>query len=304
MIILKFIKIIFERYKAHDDERNQRSQQQVINRNRSWEVNTLKYREARNNGRHLSYAFYLTLGFFITITGGYFWFIVNLGSIKLLLFPILTNSDITKYFGATIGIILLLMLINLAKVSRISADNQELIDNYEGAYPSQINYRGSGFLGVGDFIHYLILTAITCFFIIYPFHLGRLFETWFLCIFFVLFILIYYGLARGDFIIGKKNAIRSKLLQAFIYSLIFLSIFIYISMILLGIKSINNIYGLAPITIGIIILGLPRGRERYVTENELEQNRRIIYELIYIYLGRFLVVAGILYLVILKIFQL
>jgi len=120
-----------------------------------WEVDREKYSAARSELRNLSYAFFVILGFFSAITG---WFIALKPSI-----------DVNRPFlGFVIGIVFLLLLMVLAKQSRIAADNLAFVKKIERAYKTKSKFKPTGIEGAANFISYVILSGGTSYFLLYP----------------------------------------------------------------------------------------------------------------------------------------
>jgi|GEM_PF-2890088 len=171
-------------------------------------IDVMKYKEANEARRHLSWAFYITLGFFMTISGWYF------ASIKSLPF---------ESFEGIIGVLFLLLLLAQAKISRIYSDNYRMKQGFDTKYEQKTTFDDyeTGVQGVGDFIHYFILCSMTASFLIAPLNIS-LYCKIICCFAIILFLLIsvYYILAGGHFICGKDKAVKSKWWQRIAYFLI------------------------------------------------------------------------------------
>lgn len=169
---------------------------EIKDRNKSFEVDKLYYEESTLRGIHLSYAFYVTLGLFIAIIGGFLSFKGELGG-----------------YANFIGLIFLLLLLPLAKISRLQADNGDVHDKFQQKHKSNVIFNGTGIKGVGDFFHYCILISITSFFLLKPLRYivpPIIFVGLFLLSFGFLVFVIYYVLARGDFIFGEIGLSKNK----------------------------------------------------------------------------------------------
>lgn len=219
----------------------------------------LQYQKACGYGSHLSHVFYITLGFFILISG---WFFANNGAASL------ANNNILYNLSGFIGILFFLLLLNLAKVSRLHFDNQEVIEKFDKDYDpndQRIKFHLSGIRGIGDFLHYFILTALTIYFLCFPFN-YKLQSTIIITFiaFIVFFTSIYYVLAAGKFPFGKERVIKSPTAQWFFTYLLLtfaLCYFTYLLfkfdlILLLGGYVVNPYYlGLLLSLVGILLLG-------------------------------------------------
>jgi|GEM_PF-2083421 len=168
----------------------------------AWEIDSLKYQEARNQLRHLSFALYLTLTFFMAISG---WFL-NFGESR-------------PYLALSIGSIFLFLLYVLAKNTRISEDNIKLVKKLERAYKSKTRFRPTGIEGIANFLSYVVLSALTAYFLLYPYsyqlsyHDTGVFGR-FLGLSGVLFLASYYILGDGKY--GKASMSKIKLGKKFL----------------------------------------------------------------------------------------
>jgi hypothetical protein len=192
-----------------------------------WEIDKLKYQEARSQLRHTSYAFYVTMGFFLTITG---WF--------------LSFSANRPYLALVVGSVFLFLLLILSKNSRISEDNLKFVKKLERTYRSRPRFKPTGIEGIADFLAYAILSGITAYFLFYPYsfwgnlHGFQLFGTLFIVAAIILLV-TYYILGDGK--LGKAQLSRTKLgkkllglltkktklLQTLSYSISFAALAIY-----------------------------------------------------------------------------
>lgn len=167
------------------------------------EFEKVQFEKISANVRHLSNAFYLTLGFFIAITG---WFIILLND----------GNTTTENISGFIGILFVLMLLNLAKVSRLHSDNKKALVEFDDKYDKEgkkIRFRPTGIPGLGDAIHYIILISITSFYLLFPFIcFNSIFTILYpIILSSILFAIIYYGFASGDFLISQKEDKQNKL---------------------------------------------------------------------------------------------
>jgi hypothetical protein len=192
-----------------------------------WEVDRIKYQEARGDLRHFSYAFYIVLSFFAGITG---WFLSLPGG--------------RPFLALVVGSVFLLLQYIIAKTSRIAEDNLAIVKKLERAYKSKAKFKSSGIEGAGGFFSYIILSCATAYFLLYP-HVYRLsyhrMRTLgpFLLLSAVLFVVSYYLLGDGK--LGKHSLGRyplghkflgfmtrkAKMLQASCYAATFILLLIY-----------------------------------------------------------------------------
>ncbi len=162
-----------------------------------WEVDRIKYQEARGDLRHFSFAFYIVLSFFVGMTG---WFLSLSGS--------------RPFLALAIGSVFLMLLYINAKTSRIAEDNLAVVKKLERAYKSKAKFKPSGIEGVGGFLSYILLSCATSYFLIYP-HVFRFgyhrmrFLGPFLLLSVGLFFVSYYLLGDGK--IGKHTLGRYAL---------------------------------------------------------------------------------------------
>jgi len=164
-----------------------------------FEVDKIYYEEATQRGINLSYSFYVTLGLYIAIIGGY----------------LSLNGNHEKYANF-IGLIFFLLLFPLAKISRLQEDNNDVHKKFKENHKSDIIFKGTGIRGIGDFFHYCILFGITSFFLLRPFKTQippALFVGLFALIFVFLVIVIYYVFARGDFLLEETRLLKNIIFE-------------------------------------------------------------------------------------------
>ena len=164
-----------------------------------WERDKVKYQEARNQERHLSYITYIALGFFISITG-FFLMIptkglnLNLNGVDVLVNPI----QVSPYLSLSIGYIFLSLLIILAKLSRTASDNSNMIEEFKRNYPSKIEFEQSSIRGIGNFLQFFILNGLTVYLLLYHRQSPLILKDY-IIILLLLFMATYYILGGGRF---------------------------------------------------------------------------------------------------------
>lgn len=192
-----------------------------------WEIDRIKYQEGRSQLRHLNYAFYLTLSFFVAITG---WF--------------LTFGANRPYLALTIGSLFLFLSLVQAKNTRLYEDNLKLVKKLERAYKSKTRYKSTGIAGAGNFISFIILSALTSYFLLYPYSYRLSYHSIgvamrFLVLSLPIFIVSYYILGDGKFgkaffskfkltkwLVTALNR-KTRIVQAWCYAVIFSMLGIY-----------------------------------------------------------------------------
>ena len=197
-------------YNEDEKEKGKKEKDEIVMK----DIDKLIYEKTTLRGIHLSYAFYATLALFLVIIGGY--------------------HDLPCFAKQAIGIIFLFLLIGLAKVSRLQAENGIIHKKMEEIFKPTINNIDdyfTGLRGVGDFFHYIILIGITCYFLLKPFGYPIQSSTFFISfagLFLVLLIVIYYFLAKGDFLLKINKEVETITSQIIFYMLFLFISFIYL----------------------------------------------------------------------------
>lgn len=192
-----------------------------------WEIDKVKYQEARRELRHLSFTSYITLAFYAVSTG---WF--------------LSLAASRPYLALVLGSTFLFLLYMHAKTSRVAEDNIAIVKKLDRTYKSKARFKSSSIEGVGSFLSYVVLSCTTAYFLLYPnvyrlsYHSMRFLGP-FLLLSALIFVVSYYLLADGKMgkaalsrrAMGRKFlsyiSKRTRMIQATSYAATFLALLFY-----------------------------------------------------------------------------